>query len=152
MSIPICVFFRIYICRNDLPLTLKVQIIIYSFFLHAPPIFYKFCSFLIKDTIYTKLALMPWIDDNLGHTLSGLTQIGNIIAKIFQSLLFFKFILDFPYSYCYCYLIPSISLFVLLEKQINLTFDISAQIATELTTCLEIFLGLVFVHFQGYMF
>ena len=36
-----------------------------------------------KDTIYTKLALMPWIDDNLGHTLSGLTQIGNIIAKIF---------------------------------------------------------------------
>ena len=25
---------------------------------------------------------MPWIDDNLGHTLSVLTQIGNIIAKI----------------------------------------------------------------------
>ena len=21
---------------------------------------------------------MPWIDDNFGHTLSGLTQIGNI--------------------------------------------------------------------------
>ena len=38
---------------------------------------------LPKDTIYTKLALMPWIDDNLGHTLSGLTKIGNIIAKIF---------------------------------------------------------------------
>jgi hypothetical protein len=38
---------------------------------------------VIKDTIYIKLALMPWIDDNLGHTLSGLTQIGNIIAKIF---------------------------------------------------------------------
>ena len=36
-----------------------------------------------KDTIYTKLALIPWIDDNLGHTLSVLTQIGNIIAKIF---------------------------------------------------------------------
>ena len=36
-----------------------------------------------KDTIYTKLALMPWIDDNLGQTLSVLTQIGNIIAKIF---------------------------------------------------------------------
>ena len=36
-----------------------------------------------KDTIYTKLDLMPWIDDNLGHTLSGLTQIGNIIAKLF---------------------------------------------------------------------
>ena len=35
-----------------------------------------------KDTIYTKLALMPWIDDNFGHNLSGLTQIGNIIAKI----------------------------------------------------------------------
>ena len=31
-----------------------------------------------KDTIYTKLALMLLIDDNLGHTLSGLTQIGNI--------------------------------------------------------------------------
>ena len=38
---------------------------------------------IVKDTIYTKLALMPWIDDNLGHTLSVLTQIGNIIAKIF---------------------------------------------------------------------
>ena len=25
-----------------------------------------------KDTIYTKLALMPWIDGNLGHTLSTL--------------------------------------------------------------------------------
>ena len=41
------------------------------------------CVTSSKDTIYTKLALMPWIDDNLGHTLSGLTQIGNIIAKIF---------------------------------------------------------------------
>jgi hypothetical protein len=38
---------------------------------------------IFKDTIYTKLALMPLIDDNLGHTFSGLTQIGNIIAKIF---------------------------------------------------------------------
>ena len=26
-----------------------------------------------KDTIYTKLALIPWIDGNLGHTLSVLT-------------------------------------------------------------------------------
>ena len=38
---------------------------------------------LAKDTIYTKLALMPWIDDNLGLALSGLTQIGNMIEKIF---------------------------------------------------------------------
>ena len=35
-----------------------------------------------KDTIDTKLALLPWIDDNLGHTLSGLRQIVNIIGKI----------------------------------------------------------------------
>ena len=35
-----------------------------------------------KDTIYTKLILMPWIDDKLGHTSSGLTEISNIIAKI----------------------------------------------------------------------
>ena len=48
---------------------------------------------LSKDTIYTKLALMPWTDDNLGHTLPVLTQIVNIIAKIF-----FKYIIDFPYS------------------------------------------------------
>ena len=42
-----------------------------------------------KDTIYTKLALMPWIDGNLGHTLSVLTQIGNIICKnIFKTILF----------------------------------------------------------------
>ena len=26
---------------------------------------------------------MPWIDDNYGHTLSGLTKIGKIIAKLF---------------------------------------------------------------------
>ena len=32
-----------------------------------------------KDTIYTKLPLMPW---QLGHTPSGLTQIGNVIAEI----------------------------------------------------------------------
>ena len=42
-----CIFFR-----NDLPLTLKVQIIIYSFFLHAPPIFYKFCSFLMYVQLF----------------------------------------------------------------------------------------------------
>ena len=40
-----CQFPHVHFFRNDLPLTLKVQIIIYSFFLHAPPIFYKFCSF-----------------------------------------------------------------------------------------------------------
>ena len=58
------------------------------------------CLYLgyLKDTIYTKLTLMPWMDDNLGHTLSGLTQIGNIIAIFFQTLLFFKCIVDFPYS------------------------------------------------------
>ena len=49
-----------------------------------------------KDTIYTKLALMPWIDDNLGHTLSGLTQIGNIIEKIFQSFTIFQAPYWFP--------------------------------------------------------
>ena len=43
-----------------------------------------------KDTIYTKLALMPWIDDKLGHTLSGLTQISNIIAKIFCKVYYFS--------------------------------------------------------------
>ena len=26
---------------------------------------------------------MPWIDDNLCHTLSGLSQIGNIFVNIF---------------------------------------------------------------------
>ena len=36
----------------------------------------------IKDTIYIKLPLMHWIDDNWGHTPSGLTKIDNIIAKI----------------------------------------------------------------------
>ena len=49
-----------------------------------------------KDTIYTKLALMPWIDDNLGHTLSGLTQIGNIIAKIFLKFTIFPIYFRFP--------------------------------------------------------
>ena len=45
---------------------------------------------LYKDTMHTKLALMPWIDDNLGQTLSGLTQIGNIIAKIFLDFTIFQ--------------------------------------------------------------
>ena len=49
-----------------------------------------------KDTIYTKLALMPWIDDNLGHTLSVLTQIGNIIAKIFLKQFYFPLCYRFP--------------------------------------------------------
>ena len=49
-----------------------------------------------KDTIYTKLALMPWIGDNLGHTLSGLTQIGNIITKIFWKFTIFQVIYRFP--------------------------------------------------------
>ena len=43
-----------------------------------------------KDTIYTMLALIPRVDDNLGHTLSGLTQIGNIISKIFQKFTIFQ--------------------------------------------------------------
>ena len=52
---------------------------------------------VIKDTIYIKLALMPWIDDNLGHTLSGLTQIGNIISKIFENFtIFFQAHYRFP--------------------------------------------------------
>ena len=50
-----------------------------------------------KDTIYTKLALMPWIDENLGHTLSGLTQIGNIIAKIFYNFTIFQVYYRFPW-------------------------------------------------------
>ena len=50
--------------------------------------FQLYCA--LKDTIYTKLALMPWIDDNLGHTLSGLTHIGNIIAKIFWKFYYFS--------------------------------------------------------------
>ena len=49
-----------------------------------------------KDTMYTKLALMPWIDDNLGHTLSVLTQIGNIIANIFQNFTIFQAHYRFP--------------------------------------------------------
>ena len=51
---------------------------------------------ITKDTIYTKLALMPWIDDNLGHTLSGLTQIGNIIAKMFSNFTIFQVHYRFP--------------------------------------------------------
>ena len=51
---------------------------------------------LLKDTIYTKMALMPWIDDNLGHTLSGLTQIGNIIAKLFLKFTIFQDHYRFP--------------------------------------------------------
>ena len=43
----------------------------------------------LKDTIDTKLTLMPQIDDNLDHTLCGLTQIGNIIAKIFSKFTIF---------------------------------------------------------------
>ena len=50
----------------------------------------------VKDTMYTKLALMPWIDDNLGHTLSGLTQISNITAKIFIKSTNFQ--MDFRFS------------------------------------------------------
>ena len=34
-----------------------------------------------KDTIYTKLPLMPCIDDNLGRTPFGLIQFGNINCK-----------------------------------------------------------------------
>ena len=34
-----------------------------------------------QDTLYTKLPLMPLLDDKLGHTFSVLTQFGNIIAK-----------------------------------------------------------------------
>ena len=49
-----------------------------------------------KDTIYTKLALMPWIDDNLGQTLSVLTQIGHIIAKIFLKQFFFPLCYSYP--------------------------------------------------------
>ena len=49
-----------------------------------------------KDTIYTKLALMPWIDGNLGHTLSVLTQIGNIIAKMFWKQFYFPLCYRFP--------------------------------------------------------
>ena len=49
-----------------------------------------------KDTIYTKLALMPWIDDNLGQTLYGLTQIGNIIAKKFLKFIIFQDHYRFP--------------------------------------------------------
>ena len=59
----------------------------------TPPATHSF-----KDTIYTKLALMPWIDDNLGHTLSGLTHFGNIIAKVFWKFTIFQVIIDFPYS------------------------------------------------------
>ena len=33
----------------------------------------------IKDTIYTKLVLMPWLDDKLGHAPSGLVIIGKIL-------------------------------------------------------------------------
>ena len=45
-----------------------------------------------KDTIHTKLPLMPWLDKNLGYTTSGLTQIGNIIYRgpLAQSYLFSK--------------------------------------------------------------
>ena len=50
---------------------------------------------LSKDTIYTKLALMPWTDDNLGPNLSGPTKIGNLIVKI---SLKFTIFLVFPYS------------------------------------------------------
>ena len=46
-----------------------------------------------KDTIYTKLALIPWIDDNLGHTLSVLTKIGNIIAKNILKVILFSIVL-----------------------------------------------------------
>ena len=49
-----------------------------------------------KDTKYTKLALMPLIDDNLGHTFSGLTQIGNIIAKIFLNFTIYQQHYRFP--------------------------------------------------------
>ena len=49
-----------------------------------------------KDTIYAKLALMPWIDGNLGHTLSVLTQIGNIIAKIFWKQFYLPLCYRFP--------------------------------------------------------
>ena len=46
----------------------------------------------IKDTIYTKLALVPWIDDNLGHNLSGLTQIGNNCKNIFKIYYFSRWL------------------------------------------------------------
>ena len=37
----------------------------------------------IKDNIYTKLPLMPWMEGPSYHNLSGLTEIGNIIANLF---------------------------------------------------------------------
>ena len=55
-----------------------------------------FMSGLGKDAIYTKLTLMPWIDDNLGHTLSGLTKIGNIIAKIYLNFTISQALYRFP--------------------------------------------------------
>ena len=39
--------------------------------------------------LYIKFPLIPWIDDNLGHTPSGLTQIGNIIVKILPTFTIF---------------------------------------------------------------
>ena len=41
---------------------------------------------ICKDTIYTKLALMAWLDDKLGHAPSGLV----IIAKIFLNIINFS--------------------------------------------------------------
>ena len=49
-----------------------------------------------KDTIYTKLALMPLIDDNLGHALSGLTKMGNIVAKIYLNFTISQALYRFP--------------------------------------------------------
>ena len=39
---------------------------------------------------------MPWIDDNLGHTFSGLTEIGNIIEKLFLNITIFQVYYRFP--------------------------------------------------------
>ena len=43
---------------------------------------------IVKDTIYTKLTLMAWLDDKLGHAPSGLVIIGKILSKFLDFLWF----------------------------------------------------------------
>ena len=43
-----------------------------------------------KDTIYTKLTLMAWLDDKLGHAPSGLVIIAKIGFKLTNASSFIK--------------------------------------------------------------
>ena len=47
-------------------------------------------SVVIKDTIYTKLVLMAWLDDKLGHAPSGLVIIAKTDVNLTNTSYFIK--------------------------------------------------------------